>query len=248
MALVAQDHTQDFPDAGYGAQEGQDLRTVLRGSGHEVSRQIAEELVVVAKQGEVHFDALVHGGLGTPLGHAVAGGLRGKFFPNRGPVVLTVGVLDVGQERGPFPREAQAAPEQIPGGAPLGRRHLGLGEHPATQEHRHLVRIDRVVLGLAAMDRLHREGMAEDKRDAFLGTEVGQPGPGEQAFDGDDERIARGRNGLEERVWVGLQMAVQDDLPLLVQDADVHGPSVHVNATVTLVRRGVASPEVSSSS
>ena len=72
--------------------------------------------------------------------------------------------------------------------------------------------------------------------------------PGEDAFDGDDEIIAIGCNGLEERVWVGLQMAVQDDLPLLVQDADVHGPSVQVDATVKLVRRGVESPEVSSSS
>jgi hypothetical protein len=43
-------------------------------------------------------------------------------------------------------------------------------EHPATQQHRNLVRIDLVVLGLAAMDRLQTEGMAEDKREAFLST------------------------------------------------------------------------------
>jgi hypothetical protein len=177
MDLVEQDHTQDVPDAGYGAQEVQGSRTVLLGSGHEVSRQIAEALVVGAKQGEVHVDALLHGGIGTPLGHAVTGGLLGNLLPDLGQVVLTVGVLDVGQALGPCAREIQAAPEQIPGGAPLGRIHLGVGAHPATQEPRNLVRIERVVLGLAAMDRRHREGMAEDNREACLGPEVGQPGP-----------------------------------------------------------------------
>jgi hypothetical protein len=177
MALGAQDHTQDVPDAGYGAQEVQGSRTVLLGSGHEGSRQLAAALVVGAKQGEVHCDALLHGGIGNPLGHAVTGGLIGNLFPDLGQVVLTVGVLDVGQERGPFPREIQAAPEQIPGGAHLGRIHLGLGAHAATQEPRKLVRLDRVVLGLAAMDRRHLEGMAEDQREACLGTELGQPGP-----------------------------------------------------------------------
>jgi hypothetical protein len=116
-------------------------------------------------------------GLRESLRNAVAVGLIGHLFPDLRQVVLTVGVLDVGQEFGSLPREIQAAPKQIPGGAPLGRIHIGLGEHPAAQQHRNLVRIDLVVLGLATMDRPHIEGMAEDKRDAFLGTEVGQPGP-----------------------------------------------------------------------
>jgi hypothetical protein len=70
--------------------------------------------------------------------------------------------------------------------------------------------------------------------------------PGEHALDSDDQIIARGRHDLQKRIWAGLQMTVYDDLPALVQDADVHGPSVQVNATVKLVLRGVESPEVSS--
>jgi len=49
------------------------------------------------------------------------------------------------------------------------------------------VRINFIVLGFAAMNRLHIEGMAQDKGKAFLPTEVGQPIPGEHAFDSDDK-------------------------------------------------------------
>jgi hypothetical protein len=71
--------------------------------------------------------------------------------------------------------------------------------------------------------------------------------PGEPALDRDDQIIAIGRQDRKKGIWAGLQMAVYDDLPALVQDADVHGPSVPVDAAVTWVRRGVESPEVSSS-
>jgi hypothetical protein len=37
------------------------------------------------------------------------------------------------------------------------------------------------------------------------------------------------------------------DLAILVEDADVHGPGVQVDATVKLMWLGVESPEVSSS-
>ena len=37
------------------------------------------------------------------------------------------------------------------------------------------------------------------------------------------------------------------DLPILVQDAEVHGAGMQVDATVKLVLLGVESPEVSSS-
>jgi len=49
------------------------------------------------------------------------------------------------------------------------------------------VRVDRVLCGLAAMDGLHGEGMTEAARERCSGAEVGEPGPGEQACDRDDE-------------------------------------------------------------
>ena len=46
---------------------------------------------------------------------------------------------------------------------------------------------------------------------------------------------------------MGFHVPMHDDLTIVVQDADVHGAGMPVDATIKLVRRGVASPEVSSS-
>ena len=81
----------------------------------------------------------------------------------------------------------------------------------------------------------------------FVRTEVGEPVPGEDAFDGDDQIVPIGRNGLEKRLWAGFHIAVQQDLAVLVQDTDVHGAGMQVDATVKLVLFGVESHEVSSS-
>jgi hypothetical protein len=52
-----------------------------------------------------------------------------------------------------------------------------LWKHPTAQEDRHFGRIERVILGLAPVDRLHREGMVQDEGNLLLGAEVGEPGP-----------------------------------------------------------------------
>jgi hypothetical protein len=43
-------------------------------------------------------------------------------------------------------------------------------------------------------------------------------------------------------------MPVDKDLSIPVQDAEVHGPGMPVDATIKRVRLGVEAPEVSSSS
>jgi hypothetical protein len=43
-------------------------------------------------------------------------------------------------------------------------------------------------------------------------------------------------------------MVVKHALPVLIQDTEVHGAGVQVDATIKLVLLGVESPEVSSSS
>jgi hypothetical protein len=108
--------------------------------------------------------------------------------------------------------------------------------------------IDRVIFRLATMDRLHREGMPEDERDAFVGAQVSQPVPGEHALDGDDNpRSIRG-NDVQEGLRTGLHIAVHPDLAVLVEEADVHRPGVQVDAAVKWVLSGVKAHEVSSSS
>jgi hypothetical protein len=97
------------------------------------------------------------------------------------------------------------------------------------------------------MDGLHVEGMPEDEGNPFLRAEVGEPLPGEHAFNGDDNVGPIGRNALEKRLRAGFHVPMQHDLTVLVEDADVHGPGVQVDATVKLMWLGVESHEVSSS-
>ena len=118
---------------------------------------------------------------------------------------------------------------------------------PTAEQHGDFLGVDLVVFGLAAMDGFHREGMSKDKGNAFAGAEVGQPVPGEDAFDADDQIVPVGRDGLEKWLWAGWHIPVHQNLAILVQDTEVHGAGVQVDATVKLVLFGVESHEVSSS-
>lgn len=96
------------------------------------------------------------------------------------------------------------------------------------------------------MDGVHIQGMAKDKREAFVSTEVGQPVPGAHACDGDDEPVSRGGNDFQKGLRVCLHVPVQHDVALLVEDADIHRLRVQVDAAVPWVLGGVQSHEVSS--
>jgi len=97
------------------------------------------------------------------------------------------------------------------------------------------------------MDGFHLEGMAEDEGHTRPGTQVSQPVPREDTFHTNDEVLLIRSNGLEKRFGSGLHMAVQHDLPVLIQDTAIHGEGVQVDATRKLVRLSVESHEVSSS-
>jgi hypothetical protein len=72
--------------------------------------------------------------------------------------------------------------------------------------------------------------------------------PGEETRARANQAVTVGGHGLEKRCRSRLQISVQYNLPVLIQNAEVHGASVQIDATIQLVRRGVKSPEVSSSS
>ena len=65
--------------------------------------------------------------------------------------------------------------------------------------------------------------------------EVSEPVPGEDAFDSDNQTVPIGRNGLEKRFRTGFHIAVEQDLPVLVHEADIHTAGVQVDATVKWV-------------
>jgi hypothetical protein len=84
--------------------------------------------------------------------------------------------------------------------------------------------IDFIVFGFAAVDGFHVEGMAEDELDSLLGAQIGQPVPAEEALDGDDQVLAEGFNGFPESLRTGSEVAVKQDLPLLVKDTQIPSP------------------------
>jgi hypothetical protein len=158
-----------------------------------------------------------------------------------------MGLWDVCQERSPCVCQRPPTAAQGAGGPPGGRRAIGLREQAAAPPCRNRWGIDRVMFRLAPMDRLQREGMTEDARDACVGAQVSQPVPGEQARDGDDTpRSIRGHD-VQEDLRTGVPIAVHQDRAVLGADADLHRPGVQGDAAVPWVLLGVQSHEGSAS-
>jgi hypothetical protein len=105
----------------------------------------------------------------------------------------------------------------------------------------------RVVFGFTPMDRCHGEGVSAPTGKPLAGAQVGEPRPGDQAFDGDAKSVPIGGDSLEKRLRVRVQVAMARTLAVLVKETGRHRPSRPVAATIKLVRRRVASPEVASS-
>ena len=143
--------------------------------------------------------------------------------------------------------QMHAAAEQVTGSAHVGGIDIGLREHAAAQQRRNLLRIDLVVFGLTAMDSLHIEGMTEDERDTFVGTEVGEPVPGAHTLDRHDNPLSIRGNGLQKGLRSGFHIAMHHDLAIVVQDADIHSAGMQVDAAVKWVLLVVEAHEVSSS-
>jgi len=91
------------------------------------------------------------------------------------------------------------------------------------------------------MDGLHEESMPEDEGDALLLAEVGDPVPAEEALDGDDEVLAVRLEGFEQLVALAGELAMEEGLAFLVEDAEVETLGVQVDAAVVLVLLGVES-------
>jgi hypothetical protein len=143
------------------------------------------------------------------------------------------GHADVGEQLAAPAHEEETATKQVACGPHATGIDVGHGKRTAPEQRGDLVGVDLVVLGLPAVDGLHVEGVAEDEGDVLLGAEVGEPVPAEDALDADDEVIAIGRDGPEEALGLRAQVAVQEDLAgLVLEDAQVHGASVKVDAAV----------------
>lgn len=247
MNLVEQYQTQELANTWYRAQPIEGVGLVLVGGVDNVELQVAEQVVVVIDQREVDCDALLHGRIGKAFGYALPVGLVGELFADLGQVVLAVGLLAVGSPRCARAPQVHSAPEQVPGRPHRRGIDIGWREHPAAAQHSNLVRIDLVVFRFAAVDRLHVQRMPQDKRHPFTSAPVGEPVPGEETFNRDDEPLPIGGSDLKQRLRIGVHMTVPHDLAILVQDAAIHRAGVQLAPTVKLVLMSVKTHEVSSS-
>ena len=75
--------------------------------------QVPQQWVLIVDQGAVHLDAFLDCGSGTPRGDPGAVGLIRDLFPDFGPGVLAVGLLEWRQQCSAFAPERHPAPEQI---------------------------------------------------------------------------------------------------------------------------------------
>ena len=105
----------------------------------------------------------------------------------------------------------------------------------------------RFVFGFAAVDGFHVKRVAQDELDSFLGAQIGQPVPAEDAFDGHDQVLAVGLDGFQESLGTGAEVTVQQNLSLWIQDTEIHPAGMQVDAAVESVGLGVESHQVSSS-
>jgi hypothetical protein len=85
------------------------------------------------------------------------------------------------------------------------------------------------------MNGFHIESMSQDKGDMFLGTEIGDPVPGEDALNGYNDVFSKSFDGFKKDLGAGSDVALEDDAPFLVEDAEVHGLCMEINSAVVLV-------------
>jgi hypothetical protein len=182
-----------------------------------------------------------HAGVGEAGGQVeflAVGGVTELLAQGR-LVVLAVGVDQVGEQLGALADEESPAAQQVTGGAHGLGGDVGDGQVAAAEEACDLLGVEVVVLGLAAVDGLHVQGVAEHEGDPFLVAEVGEPVPGEHALAGDGQAGAEGRHGFKDGLRGGGDGVVEDDGTLGIEDADRQGPGMEVDAAGKLVGLGV---------
>jgi hypothetical protein len=77
--------------------------------------------------------------------------------------------------------------------------------------------------------------MAKDESDTFFFAQIGNPVPGEGAFNGYDEIIPVLLDRLQECLSVSLDISMEEYRAIFVNDAQIHGLCVQVDSAIFLV-------------
>jgi hypothetical protein len=93
---------------------------------------------------------------------------------------------------------------------------MGQRKGTAADQLGDLLGIDLVVLGFAAMDRLHVERVSQNKGDFLALTEISEPITGEDALDTHNEVFPIGRDQLEESAGLCRNILMETDFSLII--------------------------------
>ena len=80
--------------------------------------------------------------------------------------------------------------------------------------------VDPVVLGFAAMNGFHVQSVTENENDPFSSTEIGDPVPGEDAFDSDHDLIPIRSDRVEKGIRIGRHVAMKNDRTSRIECTD----------------------------
>ena len=78
---------------------------------------LGKQGVVIIDEAQIDGNGLVHRSIFEPLGDTEAISFIRRFLAEGGQVVLGIGVLDVGQEFGPFVHQVHPSAKKITGGS-----------------------------------------------------------------------------------------------------------------------------------
>jgi hypothetical protein len=154
---------------------------------------------------------------------------------------LMICVLNVSKKMAALANQIQPATQDITSGSHFGRIDIRLRNHAAAQQNCNLMSIDAIVFGFASMDGFHIESVAEDEGDILIGAKIGEPIPGEEAFDANDDVAAEWLNGGEELIRIGFDVFFETDFSGLIENAEKHSTGKEINTAIKLVLFGVES-------
>ena len=129
--LIEKDQRQDLADAGDRIQKMKGIRIVKLRMAQDLQFNFIQQAVVEIDAPEIKGDAGSDADVGEALGDAFPIALISDLFPDLGKVVLTVRVLNVGQQLGTLMHQMHAPAKQIASRTHVCGIDVGLRDHAA---------------------------------------------------------------------------------------------------------------------
>ncbi len=154
--------------------------------------------VIALKNGHIEIDHALNTFIVEGVSQLLTGADVLQIDLVRWQVVLTGGIGDMRLQVCAMADQVGAAAQQVTCRTHLAWIGIGQGKITAAHELGDLERIDAIILGLAAVNGAHVEGVPQDEGDAMSLAEIGHPVPAVHALDPDDQVIEKGGDKLEQ--------------------------------------------------